>query len=490
MKVTRFRGKSMGGSSAINYMVYIRGNRRDYDNWAELGNPGWTYREVLPYFKKAENNQDVESRNRYYHGVNGPLNVERYPYIDVNTVMLVEAFQQRGLPLTDLNGERQIGTDIAQSTSLNGIRMSVNSAYIKPIRHKRPNLKIITQAHVTKILIDPFRKAAYGVKYIVNGIRYKAYSTKEIIVSAGSLNSPKLLMLSGIGPRGHLESLGIPVLADLRVGSNLMDHVTTDALILVLSNKTSTLVGDERLLSEIYQYHDQPPDKKQGPLSATGTLSATAFIKTEYSDYDDAPDVQFHFDGRNVQDYYADPSTYAATNTFPLSFYDGLAARPLLLTPKSRGYLLLNFSDPVFGQPLIYSNFFTVQNDVDKLLSAMRFVVSLEDTEAFKLRGANFVKVPVEACAAYPWGSSDYFACLLIQYTSSIYHPAGTCKMGPIWDPGAVVDPRLRVYGINKLRVVDASIMPVLVRGNTNAAVVMIGEKAADMIKGDWSSLF
>lgn len=398
--------------------------------------------------------------------------------------MIVQGFKEKGLPITDFNGENQLGTDIAQSTSINGRRFSINSAYIRPVRYVRPNLKIVTGAYTTKVLIDPITKTAFGVQYLKNGVYYTVGAKKEVIVSAGTGNSPKLLMLSGVGPKYHLESLNIPVLSELNVGHNYQDHVTTDALVLGLSNKTSTRVEGEQLIDEIYNYHSQA-EKKSGPLTASGTLSGTAFIKTQYAEVD-APDIQFHFDARNVQQFYSDPTTAIATFVLPLAFYDGLAARPLLLTPKSRGFILLNNTDPVFGPPLIYPRFFTEKKDLDVLIEGLRYVVSLEETEAFRHSGASYVKVPVQACAGYLWGTDDYFACLLMQYTSTIYHPVGTCKMGPKWDREAVVDPRLRVYGVNKLRVVDASIMPLIVRGNTNAPTVMIAEKASDMIKEEW----
>lgn len=400
--------------------------------------------------------------------------------------MLIQAFTEIGLPITDFNGANQIGTDIGQTTSKDGRRQSVNVAYIRPIRHNRPYLKIINEAFVTKVLIDPATKTAIGVNYIHQGVSHTALSRGEVIVSAGSINSPKLLMLSGIGPRHHLESLNIPVFANLKVGLNLQDHVTTDAFTIQLSNKTSTLVSGQQIISEVSNYYRQYP-MKSGPLAATGTLTGIAFMKSDFAE-DDAPDLQYHFDGRNVQDFYSDPTHYLASNILPLSFYDGLAVRPLLLTPKSRGFILLNQTDPVFSQPLIYPRFFTEKEDLDRLLYGLRYIISLENTEAFKSSGARFVKIPVKTCEDYEWGSDEYFVCILMHYTSTIYHPVGTCKMGPNWDHEAVVDPRLRVYGIDKLRVIDSSIMPKIVRGNTNAPTIMIAEKASDIIKQDWLS--
>lgn len=415
------------------------------------------------------------------------MTVERFSYSDHNIFMLLNAFRETGLPLIDLNGAEQIGTMRVQTTSRDGKRVSTNEAFVKPVRNTRKNLTIKTLCEVTKVLINAKTKQASGVKYVNNGKTYNAFATKEIILSAGALNSPKILMLSGIGPKQQLQKLNIPVIQDLRVGYNLQDHVTTNAMVMKLSNKTATLLNDKENLHEIEKYEKY--QNKQNPLAATGPLHITAFIRTKYAEKDHTiPDIQFHFDGRNVNDFYKDPTTYLETNVLPLSYYDGINVRPILLFPKSRGYLTLNQTDPVFGQPLIYPRFFTDKHDLNTLIAGLKFAASLEYTQSFKLNNVEYVKQSVQACSRFTWGTDNYFECLLTHYTGTIYHPSGTCKMGPEWDKDAVVNAKLKVYGVKGLRVVDASIMPNIVRGNTNAPVIMIGEKASDLVKEDWSS--
>lgn len=439
--------------------------------------------QVLPYFRKSEHNLNIEEQDHKYHGIDGPQLVSRFQYFDEPSIMLTEAFNQRGLPLTDFNGVRQIGTMQSQAISDKySQRVSTNTAYIRPIRYRRRNLTVRPESEVTEILINHETKKAYGVKYLRNGKWYKAIATKEVIVSGGSINSPKLLMLSGIGPKNHLKSLHINVVKDLPVGENLHDHMTFDGIVVALSNKTSTQISNDAIIKELYKYKNTK--LYSGPLAGNGPVSSIAFIKTK--EHLPAPDIQFQVDSLSWKEYYADPTLYTQLTIFPTSFYTAVSPRTMLLQPKSRGVLLLNSTNPVFGPPLIYPNYLAAEEDVSTLLAGIKFLLTLENTKSFKSRGSYFIKKPLKACSDFKWGTAPYFVCLMRSYTSTPFHPVGTCKMGPKWDNGAVVDPRLRVYGVGGLRVVDASIMPVVPRGNTNAPTLMIGEKGADLIKEDW----
>lgn len=434
----------------------------------------------MPYFIKSERNFNVEANNLEYHGVTGEQAVSRNPYFDKPSIMMTEAFQERGLPLHDYNGKYQYGSMQAQSTIENGVRVSTNNAFIQPIRHKRKNLTIKVNSEAVKILVDRNNKA-YGIEYIRRGKKLTAYADKEVILSSGVIDSPKLLMLSGIGPKIHLEKLNIKLIKDLAVGENLHDHITFNGIIVALPNRTSTLVAKKEILDDIKDYYEM--DFKRGPLSGNGPVNTIAFLKTDPEL--EAPDIQYQVAHVLWREYIKEPTDYEKLAIYPTAFYDGMLPRTMNLVPKSRGKLLLNESNPN-GPPLIYANYFDDPRDFESILRGVKFLLSLENTYAFKSMGAYFVKKPLPACKDYESGSDGYIICLCRAYTSSTYHPVGTCKMGPRWDEKAVVDPELRVYGISRLRVIDSSIMPVVPRGNTNAPSIMIGERGVAFVIAEW----
>lgn len=477
-----FRGKVMGGSSTINYLIYIRAHPRDYDEWEKMGNPGWSYRDVLPYFIKSEKNENPELVDERYHGFEGYLYVGRLPYQDRNTLALVQAYQELGLPLIDQNTERMIGTMLLQHTARDGQRVSSNVAYIRPVRRKRPNLTIQTKAHVYRVLIDPTTKTAYGVEYMRNNKIQRVIARKEVILSAGAINSPIILMLSGVGPAEHLRENNIQVIKDLAVGYNLQDHTTIDGVVFAISNLTATTASDEQLQRDVYYYRDT----HRGPLSSTGTLQANAFVQTKYEDEPGRPDIQYSIDATNVENFYTDPILTAETAVLPLAYYDGLTVRPILLCPESRGLVRLNNTDPVNGTPVIHANTFFEEIDLRRIVEGVKQALNLLRTTTLQKLGYALITTPLPACQHLPFGTDEYWACVAQAYTTTIFHPTSTCKMGPKSDPKAVVSPELKVHGIKNLRVIDASIMPKIVRGNTNAPTIMIGEKGSDLIKDDW----
>ncbi|XP_033211417.1 glucose dehydrogenase [FAD, quinone]-like [Belonocnema kinseyi] len=465
------RGKVMGGSSSVHGMVYMRGNRVDFDNWAKLGNIGWNFTQVLPYFKKSEDNgdKDIINENPGYHATGGYQSVQKYPYTDVNTKIAMEAFEELGYKLTDPNGETQLGVSNIQWTIKNGVRVSTNAGFIRTIRNQRKNLFIKTEAHATSVIIDPKAKKALGVKYTHKGKSKIAYAKKEIILSAGTIESPKLLMLSGIGPKEILEKRNIKVIQDLPVGRNMHNHIKIGKLDFSFTNKSySTLTNLENMKEDVFRYlktHD-------GPDSTRGIGAVMAFVKTKFEDNENAPDIQLQF---NPNELSYQPSVY----------YDSFSVSVFLLTPKIRGHIELNETDPVFGNPLIFPGNFTAQSDIDTLVEGIRVVLKLADTKTFKDSGYQLNKVPKSPCKQFKFGSDEYFKCIVVEYAALTSHYVGTCKMGTR-DSGAVVDPRLRVYGVKGIRVIDASNMPAVVRGNPVAATIMIAEKGSDMIKEDW----
>ena len=447
------RGKVLGGSSAINAMVYIRGQRADYDHWAELGNPGWSFQDVLPYFIKSERNHEIHNE---LHGNDGPLSVSRLQTDNPFQRYYLEAARQAGYPLNeDFNGPTQEGLGIYQVTQENGERWSAFRGYLQP-HLGRTNLRVETGALTQRILFEGRR--AVGVEYRQNGQLRTLLARREVLLCAGALQSPQLLQLSGVGNGADLQKLGIEVVHNLPgVGKNLHDHPdfifgykSDDINLLGLSLK-----GGLHLLRQIQRYR-----RESRGLITSNFAEGGGFLKTRPELAD--PNIQLHFVIALVDDH-------ART----LHLGHGLSCHVCLLHPKSRGTVKLK-DNKAETAPLIDPAFLSHPDDIEELVAGYKMTDRLMKTPAL----SHFITSdPFTANVK----TDDDIRAVLRQRVDTVYHPVGSCKMGS--DPLAVVDASLKVHGLAGLRVVDASIMPRIVGGNTNAPAIMIAEKAADLIK-------
>jgi choline dehydrogenase-like flavoprotein len=449
------RGKVIGGSSSINAMIYIRGHRADYDGWAAAGNAGWSYDDVLPYFKRSENNERGADA---WHGSGGPLNVKDLTSPNRYAPLFVQAGQQAGHALNlDFNGAELEGVGMYQVTHRNGERFSAAKAYLTP-HLARPNLTVITGAKASRILTQGRR--ATGVEYLQGGAHHQVQAKREVLVAAGALQSPQLLWLSGIGPGAALQGLGIEVVHDLPgVGRNLHDHVD---VVQVVDTPGLTdffglsLPGLVRALRGIAEWRS----RRTGMLT-TNFAESGGFIK---SNPDLAlPDLQLHFVIGKLVDH--------GRKTV---FGHGYSCHVCLLQPTSRGTLQLASKDPA-AAPLIDPNFLDTPDDVARMVKGVKLMRHILSQPALAALGGR------EFASSAAARSDEQIAEFIRNYADTIYHPVGSCRMGP--GPGDVVDAELRVHGMQGLRVVDASIMPSVVSGNTNAPVMMIAEKAVDLIR-------
>ncbi|XP_043270265.1 glucose dehydrogenase [FAD, quinone]-like [Venturia canescens] len=480
------RGKALGGTSSINYMIHTRGNKLDYDEWAEGGNEGWAYEDVLPYYRKSETFRVPGNYNSSYHGKNGFLHVEHVPYHSPVATAYIKAGRDEGYKILDYNGAEQIGFSYLQVEMDRGTRCSASKAYL---RVNRPNLEIVIEAQVTKLLIDE-NKQAIGVEYRKKGRTEKVYVKKEVILSAGSIDSAKLLMLSGIGPRDHLEELGIKVMKDAKVGYNLYEHLGFLGLNFKV-NAPVTLVFS-RALANPKTYRDYELHRT-GQLTVPGIVESIAFVRTKYAQ-DERPDLELLFIGGTLASdnglslhvgYGISEVSYSKVFK-PLENRDAFTIWPIVQKPRSHGRVKLKSKDP-FAAPIIMPNFFEDPADVEVILEGVKHAINITKSAHFQAYGTRIHKAKVPGCEQHEFGSDDYWRCAIRHLPATMDHEIGTAKMGPASDSDAVVDPQLRVHGIKRLRVVDASIMPKIPVGHINAGIYMIGEKAADMIKEAWS---
>lgn len=451
------RGKMFGGSSSINAMVYQRGHPSDYDRWAALGNEGWSYAEVLPYFKKAQHQERGPSD---HHGLNGPIHVADLRDPNPLSLAFVEAAQQAGLGLNeDFNDGQQEGCGLYQVTQKNGCRCSAAVGYLHPAL-KRENFTAIPHAHVVKLLFEGNR--CVGVAYLKDGQEQIAEARREVVLCGGAINSPQLLMLSGIGPADHLTELGLAVVKDLPgVGQNLIDHVQVP--VAYHCTQPITLAAKENAAGELNEEQVAKYQEERLGLLTSNLGEAGGFVKLNPQAA--APELQFHFG----------PDWFVLHGFAKIEGH-GFTLLLGLVASKSVGQLRLRSADP-FESPLIDPNCLAEVEDIQILIEGVKLARRILQSSAFDpYRGAEYLP-------GLEMQHDEEIERFIRTYATTIYHPVGTCKMGH--DPMAVVNDRLQVHGIQGLRVADASIMPLIVNANTNNPCIRIGEKVADMILSD-----
>ncbi|KAJ8687040.1 hypothetical protein QAD02_022834 [Eretmocerus hayati] len=484
------RGKVMGGSSVLNGNVATRGSKQDYDDWANFtGDQSWSYDRMLKYLKKLEN-FDVKSVNsdRDYHNYGGPLPISDVPYHSKFGRAFLDAGVEMGYPILDYNGPKQIGFSLFQTTTKNGERWSTNRAYLHPAKGRK-NLFLTRNSIVNKVLINKDTKTAHGVQFTKFDRNYAVRARKEVILSAGAINSPQILMLSGVGPAWHLRDMDIDVIQNAPVGENLMDHAAYGGLLFQTNDsatyKPPDLFSPQDPAVEDYLHY------RRGTLTSTENLEALAFVNVDGPTKAD-PNIELVLgNSKGVKD----PAFGRAIGLSPENTKELLEDNikssawnvlPFVLQPKSRGKILLRSKDPR-QKPKIYPNYLNEPDDIKWNIKAIRFVLKLSKTTAFQRFGSTFHRIPLRECDYHPFDSDEYWECALRTYTYTVWHYCGTCRMGAEDDPESVVNSKLQVIGVKNLRVVDASILPRIVRGHTHIPAVAIAEKITDVIKQEWN---
>ncbi|XP_054730333.1 glucose dehydrogenase [FAD, quinone] [Anastrepha obliqua] len=480
------RGKMLGGSGSMSGNIFLLGNQQDFDRWRQLGCDKWSWEEMQLLYEKAT----TASMHAASVKPVGELVLNYFEHLAEHnnlTRLVLSASSELGLRyIPDLTEGTRVGyTDAIPANIKSGRRMSVAKSYLGEVARTRPNLQVIKNALATKILFSSDNSRAVGVEFLLRGRHHlKALVRSEVLVAAGAINSPKLLLQSGIGPRENLNELGIPQLADLPVGHNLHDH---GMLPLLLSFEreipVSQSVGDPQSVADYFL-------RQSGPLAAS--ISIMGFINTNASSSSKFPDLHLvshtivpagnanTFQFLQLRDEIIDGISRAANNRSLLQIYGSL------LRPQSRGRMRLRSADPQ-AHPLIYNNYASERADQLTLLRYVRFVQRMCATKAFRNYGLQMLHVPIEECDKLAYNSDAYWLCYVKYLYIGAWHPVGTCRMGADTDSNAVVDQRLRVRGVNGLRVVDASIMPEITSGNTNGPTTIIAEKAAIVIEEDWN---
>lgn len=479
------RGKVLGGTSVINWMCYVRGHPIDFDRWSELGNPGWSYAEVLPYFNKAQTIRIPRLKGSKTHGHNGPLNIIEAKPTEPGNAFLTGAHELGYKDIEDPTLADAGGFGLAQFFIHKGVRQSTVRQYLRPAM-VRKNLHVVARAFVTKILFDindVQEPKAVGIEYLFGNHKFKAHAKREVILSAGSVISPQLLMLSGIGPAAHLKEHGIPVIVDSpAVGQNLDDHLAV--YVLYSLNVTQATDYENRydiqnLLKTIPQYVFYG----SGPL-AQPEIEHLGYFHSGLNTKHPGPDIQIYVN----KDHGINPpevlnyklGTFEATVGHIPANMSSMTFQSTLLHPHSIGQIRLRTNNPM-DQPIIEPNYFNNEIDAKVLGIGLRIVMNIMETKAMSKYSPKLMESPMPGCEHTKFLSDEYLECISRNRSFALYHPVGTCRMGPKGQ-NSVVDHTLKVHGVNNLRVVDASIFPEQTSGNTNAPVIMIAEKAADLI--------
>ncbi|XP_061391345.1 glucose dehydrogenase [FAD, quinone]-like [Musca vetustissima] len=476
------RGRTIGGTGAMNGMLFIRGTRRDYDLWCKEGAAGWCYDEVLPYFAKAIMPQGNASHPRGYVTLN---HFGRFTE-DINTVILQGAQELKQPLVEDFVEGSYVGYTYVRGTTANGKRSSTGKSYLAKVA-ERPNLKIIKNAQVTKLKFDSSGKKVTTVEFLLqNKSSLQVNVGREVILSAGAIDSPKLLMLSGIGPSEVLRPLNIPLLHDLPVGKNLQDHVIAIIFFRIPAPPSNPLDS----LTATYQYLTN----NSGPLSGIGTAHLTGFIKADAKSSSPYPDVEIHHilvrrgnrDGlRTLLNGFTVKREFQEHIFGELEKYTILMKFVVQSHPRSRGQLKVRSKSPA-DPPIIESGYLQDPYDMDMLMAGIDYMMALENSKAYRSNGVELMHIPIAECDSLRFKSEEYWRCYIKYFSSTCYHQSGSVRMGAVEAESSCVDPQLLVKGVENLRVVDASIMPYITTGNTNAPTIMIAEKAADMVKGKY----
>ncbi|XP_054715397.1 LOW QUALITY PROTEIN: glucose dehydrogenase [FAD, quinone]-like [Uloborus diversus] len=471
-------GKTLGGSSTLNAMLYVRGNRKNYDEWAKQGAIGWSYDDVLPYFKKLENYTEPKHVNNGFHGTSGPVTASTPKFNPPVKLAAMEAATNLGYEFVDSNGPRQTGFYNYQSNTRRGQRCGTAKAYLVPSEN-RTNLDILTNAMVKKVVIE--NKRATKVIFDFEGSSHEVRAKREIILSAGTTNTAQLLMLSGIGPMAELSKFGIPVIADLPVGHNLQDHCAT-FLAYELSDRQKGFEKEIKLDENIRKYIE----KREGPLTTSEGFMLMSFLSKNMSKMqNDIPDFSLYLVDfvREVPLKQFGISMDVMLKYFGFyAFKTTIVCASQILHPRSRGTVTLNSTNP-YDPPLIDPNYYADYQDIDDVVQGLKVCKKLMGNSAMEKVGARLFASLLPGCEKFADDEELYLRCVVRTLVITTNHQVGTAKMGDPNDPTTVVDPRLKVKTIRGLRVVDASVMPTIPWGNTNIPTIMIAEKASDIIK-------